>query len=128
MSAPARAGIFIYAKNPDHLSDFYESVLGMTVAHRNDQMIVLRSPDFQLIVQALPPHVASNVAITSPPQLRDSAAVKFFCTVPSLSLAHASAKTFGGQVLPEQWQGPGFAVRNACDPEGNIFQVRECAA
>ena len=128
MSAPARAGIFIYAKDPDRLSGFYQSVLGMTTAHRTDQMVVLRSPDLQLIVHAMPPQVASQVVITSPPQLRDSAAVKFFCTVPSLSTAQESAQSLGGQILPEQWQGPGFVVRNACDPEGNIFQVRQSAA
>ncbi|WP_215219755.1 VOC family protein [Novilysobacter luteus] len=127
MSAPARAGIFIYAKDPDRLSGFYQSVLGMVAAHRTDQMIVLRSPDLQLIVHAMPPQVASQVVIASPPQLRDSAAIKFFCTIPSLSGAQESAQALGGQVLPEQWQGPGFVVRNACDPEGNIFQVRESA-
>ena len=126
--APARAGIFIYAKDPDRLSGFYQSVLGMTAAHRTDQMVVLRSPDLQLIVHAMPSQVASQVVITSPPQLRDSAAIKFFCTVPCLSSARESAQSFGGQVLAEQWQGPGFVVRNACDPEGNIFHVRQSAA
>jgi len=128
VSAPARAGIFIYAKDPDRLSGFYESVLGMTAAHRTDQMVVLRSPDLQLIVHATPPEVASGFGITNPPQLRDNAAIKFFCTVPSLSGAQESAQAFGGQVLPEQWNGPGFVVRNAFDPEGNIFQIREAAA
>ena len=128
MSAPARAGIFIYAKDPDRLSAFYQSVLGMAATHRTDQMIVLRSPDLQLIVHAMPSELALQVEITSPPQLRDHAAIKFFCTVSSLSGAEKSAQSLGGQVLPGQWQGPGFVVRNTADPEGNIFQVREIAA
>ena len=127
MSAPARAGIFIYAKDPDRLSGFYQAVLGMVVAHRTDQMHVLRSPDLQLIVHAMPPAVASDTVITNPPQLRDNAAIKFFCTVQSLSAAQESARASGGEVLPELWQGPGFVVRNASDPEGNIFQVRQSA-
>jgi predicted enzyme related to lactoylglutathione lyase len=45
--------------------------------------------------------------------------------VPSISAAQEAAHALGGEVLPEQWQGPGFVVRNALDPEGNIFQVRE---
>lgn len=128
MSAPARAGVFIYAKDVERLSDFYQSVLGMTCTHRTDRMAVLGSGDLQLIVHAMPPQVASKVTIESPPQLRNSAAIKFFCTVPSLSAAHDAAHALGGHVLPEQWHGPGFVVRNACDPEGNIFQVRECTA
>ena len=128
MTSPARAGIFIYAANHDRLSGFYQAVLGMTEAHRTDQMIVLRSPDMQLIVQAMPSQVASQLDITEPPQVRDSAAIKFFCTVPALATAQESAQALGGQVFPEQWRGPGFVVRNASDPEGNIFQVREIVA
>ena len=124
MPSPARAGIFIYAKHPESLSAFYQSVLGMTVAHRTDQMIVLCSPDLQIVVHAMPADIASQVAITRPPRLRDNVAIKFFCTVPSLSDAEESARALGGNVFPEQWQGPGFVVRNACDPEGNVFQVR----
>ena len=128
MPAPARAGVFIYAKEPERLAAYYRSVLGMAVAHRTDQMVVLSSPDLQLVVHPMPPQVASQVVITSPPQLREGAAIKFFCTVPSLADAEASAQTLGGQVLAGQWQGPGFVVRNACDPEGNIFQLREPVA
>jgi predicted enzyme related to lactoylglutathione lyase len=125
MSTSARAGIFIYAKDISRLSSFYQSVLDMTVAHRTEQMFVLRSADLQLIVHALPANIDSQLTITNPPLLRENTAIKFFCTVPSLSVAQEAAQALGGQVLGEQWQGPGFIVRNAYDPEGNIFQVRE---
>lgn len=42
-----------------------------------------------------------------------------------LGEAARTAAALGGEVLPEQWTGPGFDVQNAVDPEGNIFQVRE---
>lgn len=128
MSAPARAGVFIYAKNPQLLARFYESVVGATVAHHNDHMVVLRSPDLQIIVHAMPPEVASRAVVTVPPELRDDAAIKFFCTVPSLAVAGETAHALGGEVMSEQWKGAGFVVRNAYDPEGNIFQVRESSA
>lgn len=127
MSAPARAGIFLYAKDMGRLAGFYQSVLGLAAAHRTEQMIVLRSPDLQLIVHAMPPQAAAQAVITDPPQLRDRAAIKFFCTVPSLAIAQASARAMGGDVLAEQWHGPGFVVRNAWDPEGNLFQIRQSA-
>ena len=128
MSASSRAGVFIYAKDPERLSGFYRSVLGMVTAHRTEQMSVLRSPDLQLIVHAMPAHLAPQVFISTPPVLRDQAALKFFCTVPSLVEAEEAVEALGGRFLPGQWQSPGFVVRNACDPEGNIFQVRAAPA
>jgi len=128
VSAPARAGVFIYAKNPQLLARFYGSVLGAAVAHHNDHMVVLRSPDLQIIVHAMPPEVAPRVVISVPPELRDDAAIKFFCTVPSLAVAGEAALALGGEVMSEQWQGAGFVVCNAYDPEGNIFQLRESSA
>lgn len=127
MSGPARAGLFIYAKDKERVASFYQSVLGMTRAHEAPGLIVLRSPDIQISVNAMPAEVSSRISIASPPVKRDNAAFKFFFTVPSLSAAENAARELGGEVLPEQWQGPGFIVRNAVDPEGNIFHIRESA-
>lgn len=127
MSGPARAGLFIYAKDLERLAHFYQSLLGMARAHATPDLVVLCSPDLQITVNAMPAHIAAQVEISSPPERRDSAAYKFFFTVPSLVQAAETAATLGGEVLPEQWRGPGFVVRNAVDPEGNIFQVRERA-
>lgn len=127
MSGPPRAGLFIYAKDLARLAQFYQSLLGMTRAHETPDLVVLRSPELQITVNAMPAHVAAQVEISSPPAKRDGAAYKFFFTVPSLAAASQAASSLGGEVLPEQWRGPGFVVSNAVDPEGNIFQVRESA-
>lgn len=125
MSGPARAGLFVYAKDLDRLSAFYESLLGMVRRHASPELVVLHSPDIQLTIHAIPPAIAAKVVIATPPVKRDGAAYKFFFTVPSLEAAAAAAASLGGEVLPEEWKGPGFRVRNAVDPEGNIFQLRE---
>lgn len=127
MSGPASAGLFIYAKDLERLAHFYQSLLGMSRAHATPELVVLRSPEFQITVNAMPAHVVAQVDLSSPPAKRDNAAYKFFFTVPSLSEASETAASLGGEVLPEQWRGPGFVVSNAVDPEGNIFQVRESA-
>ena len=123
--APASAGLFIYAKDAERLARFYEALLGMTRAHATPERVVLRSPDLQLVVQAMPAEVAAQVEIATPPVPRDNAAYKFFYTVPDLADASRTAAAHGGEVLAQQWHGPGFVVRNAVDPEGNIFQLRE---
>lgn len=127
MSGPARAGLFVYAKDKERLAVFYASVLGMTRAHTTPDLVVLYSPDIQITVNAMLAEVASRISIASPPVKRDSTALKFFFTVPSLSLAEEAAKALGGEVLHGEWRGPGFVVRNAVDPEGNIFQLRQSA-
>ena len=125
MSGPARAGLFIYAKDLARLADFYERLLALTRVRATDELVILGSPDLQIVVQAMPAPVAAATPIASPPVPRDTAAFKFFFTVPSLAVADSLATELGGRVLPEPWRGPGFVVRNALDPEGNIFQLRE---
>jgi len=127
MSGPARAGLFVYAKDLAHLAHFYQSILGMSRVHESADMVILQSPDIQLLVHLIPPHIASNIIIRSPPQRRENTALKFFFTVPSIAGARTAAFALGGEVFSEHWQGPGFIVCNACDPEGNVFQVRESA-
>lgn len=128
MPGPARAGLFIYAKDLERLAAFYESVAGMARLHQTDELAVLESSDIQLLIHRIPPDIAAGITIKSPPERREDTALKFFFTVRSLAEARGLASRFGGEVFNENWAGPGFVVCNACDPEGNIFQVRENAA
>lgn len=125
MTAAARAGLFLYASNMSRVADFYEAVIGLQRLHTRDDLVVLDSSGVQLLVHQIPPHIAADIVITSPPEKREDSAMKFFFTVPSLAAARATAQAQGGEVFNENWQGPGFVVCNAMDPEGNIFQLRE---
>ena len=127
MSGPARAGLSIYAKNPQNIAHFYAAVLGMSRVHESPEVIVLQSPDMQLVVHLIPSDRASAITIDSPPQRRNSA-LKFFFTVPSIAAARSAAQLAGGDVLLEQWQGPSFVVCDAYDSEGNVFHIRETVA
>jgi predicted enzyme related to lactoylglutathione lyase len=125
MSGPARAGLFVYAKDVARLARFYEAVAEMRRVADTPEMIVLASPDIQLLVHAIPPAIAATIEISSPPARREDTALKFFLSVPSLAAARDTAATLGGDVGHENWRGPGFTVCNAVDPEGNVFQLRE---
>ena len=124
MSGPARAGCLVYALDLSRLAGFYEAVLGMERLHATEEIVVLQSPDFQLLVHAIPPQYAEGIEIWSPPELRKNTALKFFFTVPSLEEAAIQLDALGGGFSGGTWDGPGFKVRNAFDPEGNIFQLR----
>lgn len=125
MPGPARAGALLYARDPGLLSHFYRTLLQMEIRSQSDELIVQENADIQLLLHAIPAPYAEQVVITTPPQLREQGAIKLFFTVPSLAWAEAKAADLGGGLLPQQWSGPGFVVRNAFDPEGNILQLRE---
>ncbi|MGY3922646.1 glyoxalase/bleomycin resistance/dioxygenase family protein [Aeromonas jandaei] len=125
MPGPARAGALIYAREPGLLSHFYRTLLQMEIRSQSEQLIVLENGDIQLLVHAIPEPYIEQVVVTTPPALREQGAIKLFFTVPSLAWAEAKAADLGGGLLPQQWSGPGFVVRNAFDPEGNILQLRE---
>jgi len=126
MSGPARTGVLIYAKQLHAVSAFYERVLGASVMHADDDHRVLQSPDAQLIIHAIPPQFAAEIAIAVPPEPREEQAIKPFFTVRSLTEAEHTAEECGGRVCGPVWSGPGMRVRNVCDSEGNIVQLREC--
>lgn len=128
MSGPARAGLVVFAKDSERVSKFYESVAGMSRLHQTDELTVLESPDIQLLVHKIPGQIAKDIAISSPPEKRETIALKFFFTVPSLNKARGIASSLGGEIFNANWNAPGFVVCNAMDPEGNVFQVRENVA
>jgi predicted enzyme related to lactoylglutathione lyase len=125
MPDPARAGVLIYAKNVDAVSVFYERVLGAKVLHADGEHRVLQSPDAQLILHTIPPPFAESIVIATPPEPRESQAIKPFFTVAILAEAELIAVACGGSVYGPIWPGPGMRVRNVCDPEGNIVHLRE---
>jgi predicted enzyme related to lactoylglutathione lyase len=125
MPGPARAGLFLYALDMEAITAFYAAIVGMETLSQTADLTVLESPDMQLLVHRIPAAIAATIRLSSPPVRREDTALKFFFTVPSLAAARAKARALGGEVGDENWQGPGFIVCNAVDPEGNIFQLRE---
>jgi predicted enzyme related to lactoylglutathione lyase len=125
MAGPARAGALIYAHRLDKLSAFYQQVLGMSLLHANAELHVIASADFQLLIHALPAHIAASLRIAVPPEQREDQAIKLFFSVANLEAAALTARTLGGDLFGPEYAGPGFKMRNAYDLEGNVFQLRE---
>lgn len=125
MPGPRRAGAVVFARDLESLSRFYQEVFGLRLVTADTTRHVIESDDIQLIVHAIPAHIAATFSIATPPERRDEAAIKLFFTVPSLTAAEATAKALGGDVFGAEWQGPGFRARDGYDNEGNVFQLRE---
>lgn len=125
MAGPARAGVLIYAKDLLRLSRFYQRLLGMHVVHEGPEHHVIESDDMQLIVHAIPAHIAKDIHIATPPVPREEQAIKPFFTVASLAAAAGVLGEFGCELVGPEYPGPGIRTRNAFDPEGNIIHLRE---
>ena len=125
MSGPARAGLFLYAIDFVRVASFYEAMLGLARIHSDESITVLEGDGVQLVVHAIPPDIAATIVMSSPPVRRSNVALKVFFTIPSIERARLLAPSLGGALDSEEWEGRGFRVCNAVDPEGNVFQVRE---
>jgi len=73
-------------------------------------------------------YATRKVDIEVPPVAREEQAIKPFFTVVTLAVAERVVEELGGRTLGQVWPGPGMRVRNVCDPEGNIVQLRESTA
>ncbi|HEV7571226.1 MAG TPA: VOC family protein [Thermoanaerobaculia bacterium] len=127
MASPARSGVLIYAKDVERLATFYETVLGISRAHDSPELVVLESPETQLVLHGVSAKIVHSIFITTPPARREQSALKAFFAVESISAARIAVAQLGGEVFEDEFSARGFNACNACDPEGNIFQVRENA-
>lgn len=125
MSRPARSGVLVYAKDLARMARFYSAVLDAREVHADEAHRVLVNADAQIILHAMPPAIAAEILIHSPPLPREEQAIKPFFTVSSLAQAEETASAHGGMALGPIWPAPGMRVRNVCDPEGNIVHLRE---
>ncbi len=123
MQTFARNGMLIYAKDMIAMSTFYESILGMRLEFADDQCRILASGDTQLILHAIPAHIAADIAIAIPPEPREEQAIKPMFAVANLGDAERAAERCGGRLIGAVWEMLGRRIRDVCDPEGNIVQL-----
>jgi predicted enzyme related to lactoylglutathione lyase len=121
------SGAVVYAKDLGRVSAFYAGVLGFRVAHSEGGYVVLESPAFQLVIVAIPEHIAETIDLAEPPVPRTDTPIKLVFPVASIEAARAAAASRGGELNPpeREWQFHGFRVCDGRDPEGNVVQFRE---
>jgi hypothetical protein len=123
MSTNIRPGVVIFTGDHTRLAKFYEGMTGLTVSVADDDITMLRSDTFELVIHSLP----SEPAVSNPPRVREDSYIKPFFPVASLSEARKKAAVLGGQLRPQsaEWTARGFRACEAIDPDGNVIQFRE---
>ena len=107
------------------LAHFYEQVVRMHIVKTASDHVVLEIGTFRLTVHQIPEQYAKNIAITSPPAVRDSGATKLSFRVDSISGSRPAAAKLGGLVYgPErEWSSDEITACDGYDPDGNVFQL-----
>lgn len=123
MADNIRPGAVIFTGDHKRLAKFYEAVTGLPVRFTDDNLTVLRSDTFELVIHGL----SGEPAVSQPPVAREDSYIKPFFPVSSLSEARERAAALGGQLRPEneEWTARGFRACEAIDPDGNVIQFRE---
>lgn len=126
MASNIKPGAVIFTGDHKRLANFYEAVTGLTTSFTDDQIAVLRSDSFELVIHSL----QGEPSVGEPPQARLDSYIKPFFPVANLAEARERAATLGGQLHPqnEEWTARGFRACEAIDPDGNVIQFREDAA
>ncbi|MCY4747475.1 hypothetical protein NYO99_21075 [Pelomonas sp. UHG3] len=129
MQESPMAAAVLYAKDLSLVSAFYSAVAGLAITESEPGHVAMQAHGFQLIVVAVPPHIAASIQVQAPPIRRDDTPIKLVFFVRSIEAASAQAAQLGGQMNPieQSWQFHGATVLDGHDPEGNVFQLRQGA-
>lgn len=129
MTLQTKAGAVLYAKSIARVSAFYAGIPGFEVIHSEADHVVLESPELQLVIVAIPTHIADSIELADPPIRRTETPIKLVFSVPSLRAARSAVQPLGGELNPpeREWQFQEFRVCDGHDPEGNVVQFREHA-
>jgi GNAT superfamily N-acetyltransferase len=120
-------GLVVFAKDTHRVARFYQQTLGLQVVACDPHHILLRGPQHELVIHAIPAAVASSIHVAQPPQPRDETPLKPSFVVASLADVRAAVQATGGFLKPDAgaWRIRGCVVLDGWDPEGNIVQFKQ---
>lgn len=126
----ARCGVVLFAKDLARLADFYARVLELRDVERGDGYVVLHGDGIEVVVLQIPPAIAADIEITSPPEVRESTPIKPAFLVTDLATLRARITAAGGRLAPAErvFRFRGELVLDGVDPEGNVVQFRAIEA
>ncbi len=117
----------IFVADVRRMTAFYRELASMTLLLEEEGYAVLEVEGLQVVVHALSgePHVQPDAV-----EVREDSYVKLCLPVESIAAARSIAAAHGGEIKPpgHEWEARGFRACDGHDPEGNVIQVRECAA
>lgn len=111
----------IYVKDLPRLSTFYAATLGLRpiAETRTSAYVEFDAGPVTFALHAIPPHLAGQIEITSPPMPREDNPMKLSFAAEDLAAGRRRLESLGVTILDRPW-----GAWDGVDPEGNIFAVR----
>ena len=123
----AATSVIVYVKSMASVSRFYQDTLELEVIEVEPTYILLSRNGVEVVVVQAPSAVSEHIAVSSPPEVRESTPVKASFLVQDFGQVRAAAERSGGALKPEEaaWQWRGAVHLDGNDPEGNVVQFRK---
>lgn len=111
----------LFVKNVPLMATFYEDVLGLKPIGetRTDTWVEFETGSARFALHAIPPELAGQIEISSPPRAREKNPVKLIFAVSDVERERARIEALGVTTLIRPW-----GACDAVDPEGNVFGIR----
>lgn len=112
----------LFVKSLPVMEKFYTQVLGLRPLDesRGDTWLEFDAGSTTLALHAIPPHLAQQINITSPPTPREESPYKLVLEAGHLEAELARLRTLGVVLIERPW-----GTWDGVDPEGNIFGLVE---
>src|SRR5690349_19225415 len=105
----------IYVKDIRRMASFYGETLGLQVIGetRQDTWVEFEAGDVKLALHAVPPEIADQIEISSPPTPREKNPVKLIFEVEDVASERERLGALGVMLIERAWGG-----WDGIDPEG----------
>jgi predicted enzyme related to lactoylglutathione lyase len=115
-------GAMLFVKDLERMTTFYTEVLGLAVvpATRLANWVEFQSNGARFSLHAIPPEIATGIAISSPPVPRENGATKLTFAVADVAATLSRIEAMGLPLLRRPW-----GEVEATDPEGNVFALAD---
>lgn len=121
----------VYALDLERLAGFYARALTLVRREAQGGFVLLgdESGALELVIVQVPSHIAEQIPLGAPPQVREDTPIKLCFAVPAIEPLRDRIAAAGGSLKPAAaaWAWRGSLHLDGVDPEGNVFQLRQPA-
>jgi len=110
----------IYVKDLPRMAEFYGDTLGLKPIEetRTDTWVEFEAGSFRFALHAIPPQIADQIEILSPPMPREKNPVKLSFEVDDIASERQRLEALGVSIVQRPW-----GACDGIDAEGNVFGI-----